>query len=159
MPPPFPAQFSMDPGGAVDSAVCREDPADMPAQLGVRFGPVLDGGDRAQPGVEAGDTHADDTAQHGHGVMAPLGRDEGVFRRHAAPLAKTAAALRRIRFSSSSRFTSRLRRSISASFAFFLASASAEPAASASLRWLSWPGLTSSSAAMSASGLPLPITR
>ena len=42
-------------------------------------------------------------------------------------------------------------------FPFLLA---AEPAASCSLRhWLSWPGLTSSSAAMSASGLPLSITR
>src|SRR3954462_14702699 len=159
MPVPFPAQFGVDPGRAVDPPLGRKDAADMPPQLGFRLSPALSGWDRAQPGVKAGDACADDPAQRRNGMVGALGCHKGKLG-HAIPLAKKAAALRKIKFSSWSRFTSRLRRSISASSAFFWARASAEPAASCSLRhWLSWPGLTSSSAAMSASGLPLSITR
>src|SRR3712207_4718935 len=148
---PFPAQFGVDPGRAIDPALSRKDPADVPAQLSFRLRAVLSGRDRAQPRVKARDACADDPAQGRNGMVGSLSCHEGE-RAHAIPRAKKAAALRKIRFSSSSRFTSRLRRSISASSAFFWASASAEPAASCSLRdWLSWPGLTSSSAAMSAS--------
>src|SRR4051794_127652 len=152
MPVPFPAQLSVDAGRAVDPPLGRKDTADVPAQLGFRLSAVLSGRDRAQPGVKARDACADDPAQRRNGMVGALSCHKGE-RAHAIPLAKKAAALRKIRFSSSSRFTSRLRRSISASSAFFWASASAEPAASCSLRhWLSWPGLTSSSAAMGPHG-------
>src|SRR3954453_5078055 len=156
---PLAAQFGVDPGRAIDPALGRKDPADVPAQFSFRLSAALSGGDRAQPRVEAADTRTDDPAQGRNGVVGALGCHKGELA-HAIPLAKKAAALRRIRFSSSSRFTSRLRRSISASSAFFWASASAEPAASCSLRlWLSGPGLTPSPAAMSARGKPLSIKR
>ena len=71
------------------------------------------------------------------------------------PLAKTAAALRRIRFSSSSRFSSRLSRSISASSALRAAGASAEPAAGNSAGpVLSRPMLDPNSVATSAGPRP-----
>src|SRR3712207_8314553 len=54
------------------------------------------------PSVEATDARTDDPALRGHGVVRPLGRPEGELR-HAIPLAKKAAALRRISTSSSSR--------------------------------------------------------
>src|SRR3954447_9783286 len=156
---PLAVQLSVDAGRAVDPTLGRKDTADVPAQLGFRLSAVLSGRDRAQPGVKARDACADDPAQRRNGMVGALSCHKGE-RAHAIPLAKKAAALRKIRFSSSSRFTSRLRRSISASSAFFWASASAEPAASCSLRhWLSWLGLTSSSAAMSASDKPLSIKR
>src|SRR5215210_6729332 len=146
MPVPLAAQFSVDAGRAIDPALGRKDPADVPAQLGVRLRVVVSGRDRAQPRVKARDACADDPAQRRNGMVGALGCHKGKLA-HAIPRAKKAAA-------------SRMRRSISASSAFFWASASAEPAASCSLRhWLSWPGLTSSSTAMSASGLPLSITR
>src|SRR3954463_10443628 len=155
VPVPFPAQFSVDPGRAIDPALGGKDAADVPAQLGFRLRAVLSGWGSAPPPVKARDACADDPAQRRNGMVGSLGCHKGKLG-HAIPLAKKAAALRKIKFSSSSRFTSRLRRSISASSAFFWARASAEPAASCSLRhWLSWPGLTSSSAAISASGLPL----
>src|ERR1700761_4521588 len=105
----------------------------MAAQAGFRLGTVVDSGDRAQPGVEAADTGTDDPAQRRHGVVAPFDRHERELR-HAIRLAKTAAALRRITFSSSSRFTSRFNRKVSASSALRAANASAEPAASNSVR-------------------------
>src|SRR3954469_3989175 len=43
---------------AVDPPAGGEDAADLPAQLGFRLGTALDGGDRAQPGVEAAHAHA-----------------------------------------------------------------------------------------------------
>ena len=116
MPPTVPPQLSMDPRRAVDPPAGGEDAADVPAQFGFRLGLALEGGDRAQPSVEAGHAHADHPAQRGHGVVRPLGRHEAELR-HAVPSAKTAAALRKIRFSSSSRFTSRRSRCVSASSA------------------------------------------
>src|SRR3954470_15736536 len=104
MPQPFPAQLSVDAWRAVDPLAGGEDAADLRAQLGFRLGTALDGGDRVEPSVEAADARTDDSAQHGHGVVRPLGRYEGELR-HAIPLAKKAAALRRISTSSSSRFT------------------------------------------------------
>ena len=47
-----------------------------------------------------------------HRIATLFGRHEGELR-HAIPLAKTAAALRRIRFASSRRFTSRFSRNVS----------------------------------------------
>src|SRR5882757_2615599 len=121
----------------------------MIAQLGFSLGTALDDGDRVQPGVKAADADADNPAQRRHGMIAPFSRHESEFR-HATPLAKTAAALRRIKFSSSSRFTSRLSRSVSASSAFRAANASAEPAASSSVRQLlNCPVLNPSSVATS----------
>src|SRR5919199_2945656 len=153
--PPLPAQFGVDAGCAIDPALGREDATNMPAQLRIRLGPALSCGDRAQPGVKAGDAHADHSAQHRNGMVRPLGCHEGELR-HAIPLAKKAAAFLRISISSSSRLTSRLRRWVSACSALRAARASAEPAASCSLRhWLSCPGLRPSSAATSDSGLPL----
>src|SRR5918912_3342285 len=105
----------------------------MAAQLGVRRGPALSGGDRLPPGIEAADTDTDYAAQHAHGMVGPLGRDKGELA-HAIPVAKKAAALRRIRFSSSSRLFSRRRRCISASSALRWAKASAEPADRCSVR-------------------------
>src|SRR3712207_3234088 len=154
MPPAVPPQLGMDPRRAVDAPAGGEDAADMPAQFGLRLGLALEGGDRAQPSVEAGHAHADHPTQRGHGMVALLGRYEGVLR-HAIPRAKTAAALRRIRFSSSNRFTSRRSRCVSASSALRWASASADPAASCSLRQvLSCPVLSPSSVATSDSPLP-----
>src|SRR5215211_7886469 len=92
MPPAVPAQLGVDPRRAVDPLAGGEEAAGPPAQLGFRLGPGLDGGDRAQPGVEAGHARADHPAQRGHGVVRPLGRHEAEPR-HAIPLAKTAAAL------------------------------------------------------------------
>src|SRR4051794_9319890 len=128
MPQPFPAQLGVDAWRAVDPPAGGEDAADLRAQLGFRLGTALDGGDRVEPSVEAADARTDDSAQHGHGVVRPLGRYEGELR-HAIPLAKKAAALRRISTSSSSRFTSRFSRCVSACSALRTASASAEPAA------------------------------
>ena len=116
MPPAYTTQLGMDPGRAVHPSPGREDAADVAPELGFRFGAGLDSRDRVQPGVEAADARADDPAQRRHGMVAPLGRHEGELR-HATPRAKTAAALRRIRFSSSSRFSSRRSRSVSASSA------------------------------------------
>jgi hypothetical protein len=74
------------------------------AQLGFRFGAVLESRDRAQRSVETADTAADDAAQHGYGMVRALARHEGVLcRRHAISFAKKAAAFLKIRFSSSSR--------------------------------------------------------
>src|SRR5215213_5097586 len=158
-PPALPAQLGMDPRRAIDPAPCRENAIDVTAQLGFRRGTALEGGDRVQPGVKAADTDTDDPAQRRHGMTGPLGGDEGELR-HATPLAKTAAALRRIRFSSSSRFTSRLSRSISASSTLRAASASAEPAARISVRQvLSWPVLRPNSVATSDSPRPPSTTR
>src|SRR5215213_10762056 len=114
--PSFPAQCGMDPRGAVDLAACGKDTADMPAQVCFRLSPALNGGDRLHPGIKAADTDADDAAERGHGMVGPLGRHEGELR-HAIPLAKKAAAFRRIWFSSSSRLLSRRSRCISASSA------------------------------------------
>jgi hypothetical protein len=47
---PLPAQFSVDPGCAIDPALGGKDAADVPAQLGFRFNMALSGRDRAQPG-------------------------------------------------------------------------------------------------------------
>src|SRR6476469_7971479 len=113
MPQPFPAQLGVDAWRAVDPPAGGEDAADLLAQLGFRLGTALDGGDRVEPSVEAADARTDDSAQRGHGVARPLGRYEGELR-HAIPLAKKAAALRRISTSSSSRFTSRFSRCVSA---------------------------------------------
>src|SRR5215212_1353416 len=52
MPPALPAQLGVDPRRPVGPAPGGEDAADPPAQLGLRLGTVLGGGDRAQPGVE-----------------------------------------------------------------------------------------------------------
>src|SRR4051812_49770886 len=139
MPQPFPAQLGVDAWRAVDPPAGGEDAADLLAQLGCRLGTALDGGDRVAPRVEAADARTDDSAQRGHGVMRPLGRYEGELR-HAIPLAKKAAALRRISTASSSRLTSRFSRCVSACSALRTASASAEPAARCSVRhWLSCP--------------------
>jgi hypothetical protein len=100
----------------VDAPPGGEQTVNVPAQVGVRLGTVLDGGNRVQPGVEAAEAHPDDPTQRRHCVSAPPGRYEGELR-HAIPLAKTAAALRKIRFPSSKRFTSRRSRSVSASSA------------------------------------------
>src|SRR5215213_265071 len=154
MPPALPPQLGMDPRPAVGLPAGGEDAADLPAQLGFRLGTALDGGDRVEPSVEATDARTDDPAQRGHGVVRPLGRYEGELR-HAIPLAKKAAALRRISTSSSSRFTSRFRRCVSACSVLRTASASAEPAARCSVRhWLSCPVPMPSSVATSDSPLP-----
>jgi hypothetical protein len=71
--PPLPAQFGVDAGRAIDPALGREDATNMPAQLRIRLGPALSFGDRAQPGVKAGDAHADHSAQHRNGMVRPLG--------------------------------------------------------------------------------------
>src|ERR1700759_387583 len=105
----------------------------MAAHLCLRPGTVLDPGDRAQPGVEAADAGTDDPAQRRHGVIAPFGRHERELR-HTIPLAKTAAALRSITFSSSSRFPSLLNPNVSAPSPLRAPSPSAEPAASNSVR-------------------------
>src|SRR3982751_2858341 len=115
---PLAAQCSVDPGRAIDPALGRKDAADVPAQLGFRLRAVLSGWDRAQPRVKARDACADDPAQRRNGMVGALGCHKGNLG-HAIPLAKKAAALSKIRFSSSSRFTSRRSRSISASSAFF----------------------------------------
>src|SRR3954471_12448208 len=99
----------------------------MPAQFSVRLGLVLNDGDRLQPGIKAADTDADDAAQRGHGMVCPFGRYEGESA-HAIPLAKKAAAFRRIWFSSSKRLFSRFSRCISASSALRWAWAWADPA-------------------------------
>src|SRR4051794_23703114 len=83
---PPPRAVGPPPGG--------EDAADVAAQLGLRLGPGADGRDRAQPGVEAADARADDAAQHGDGVVRPLGGDEREPA-HAIPRAKKAAAFLR----------------------------------------------------------------
>src|SRR3954468_3098698 len=154
VPPALPAQLGVARGGAVGPPTSGEDAADVAAQLGLRLGPGADGRDRAQPGVEAGDARADDAAQRGDGVVRPLGGDEREPA-HAIPRAKKAAAFLRISTSSSSRFTSRLSRWVSACSALRAASASAEPAARCSLRHpLSCPGLSPSSVATSVSPLP-----
>ena len=72
VPPAFPAQLGMDARRAVNPAPGCEDAADVPAQLGLRLGADLDGGDRVQPGVEAGHAYAGDAAQRGDGVVRPL---------------------------------------------------------------------------------------
>src|SRR4051794_32543652 len=100
MPVPLAAQLSMDPGRAVDPALGRKDAADVPAQLGFRLRAALSGWDRAQPGVKAGDAHADDPAQRRNGMVGPLGCHKGE-RAHAIPRAKKAAAFLRISTSSS----------------------------------------------------------
>src|SRR3954471_2339155 len=154
MPQPFPAELGMDPWRAVDPPAGGEDAADPPTKLRFRLGTALDGGDRAQPGVEAAHTRADHPAQRGHGVVRPLGRHEAE-RRHATPLAKKAAALRGTSPSPSSRFPSRFRRCVSACSALRATSASAEPAARCSVRhWLSCPVPMPSSVATSDSPLP-----
>src|SRR4051812_49379137 len=154
MPQPSPAQLGVDGWRAVTPPAGGEDAADLLAQLGFRLGTALDGGDRVEPSVEAADARTDDSAQRGHGVIRPLGRYEGELR-HAIPLAKKAAALRRISTSSSSRFTSRFSRCVSACSALRTASASAEPAARCSVRhWLSCPVPMPSSVATSDSPLP-----
>ena len=95
-----------------------------------------------------------DPAQHGHGMVAPLGGHEREPA-HAIPRAKKAAAFLRISTSSSSRLFSRLSRCSSACSALRAASASAEPAARCSARHaLSCPGLSPSSVATSLSPLP-----
>src|SRR5687768_11379471 len=126
MPPALAAQLGGDAGRAVDPPASREDAADVAAQLDL--GAVLDDGDRAQPSVEAGHAGAAGPAQPRHGVVRPLGRDEGEPG-HAIPRAKKAAAFLRIRFSSSSRLFSRFNLSVSASSTLRAASASTEPAA------------------------------
>src|SRR3954447_18563111 len=154
MPQPFPAQLGVDAWRAVDPPAGGEDAADLLAQLGFRLGTAVDGGDRVEPSVEAADARTDDSAQRGYGVLRPLGRYEGELR-HAIPLAKKAAALRRISTSSSRRFTSRFSRCVSACSALRTASASAEPAARCSVRhWLSCPVPMPSSVATSDSPLP-----
>src|SRR3954463_10958902 len=154
IPPPSRARLGGAGGGAVTPPAGGEDTADLLAQLGFRLGTALDGGDRVEPSVEAADAGTDDSAQRGHGVMRPLGRYEGELR-HAIPLAKKAAALRRMSTSSSSRFTSRFSRCVSACSALRTASASAEPAARCSVRqWLSCPVPMQSSVATSDSPLP-----
>src|ERR671927_935103 len=156
---PLAAQLGVDAGRAIDPALGRKDAADMPAQLGIRLSAVLSGRDRAQPGVKARDACTDDPAQRRNGMVGALSCHKGKLG-HAIPRAKKAAAFLRISTSSSRRLTSRRSRWVSACSALRAASASAEPAASCSLRhWLSCPGLTSSSAAISASGLPLSIKR
>src|SRR3954447_25914525 len=154
MPQPFPAQLGVDAWRAVDPPADGEDAADLLAQLGFRLGTALDGGDRVEPSVESAAARTDDPAQRGHGMVRPLGRYESELR-HAIPLAKKAAALRRISTSSSSRFTSRFSRCVSACSALRTASASAEPAARCSVRhWLSCPVPMPSSVATSNSPLP-----
>src|SRR3954469_6147580 len=153
MPQPFPAQFGVDAWRAVDPPTGGEDAADLLAQLGFRLGTALGGGDRMEPSVKAADARTDASAQRGYGMLRPLGRYEGELR-HAIPLAKKAAALRRIATSSSSRFTARFSRCVSACSALRTASASAEPAARCSVRhWLSCPVPMPSSVATSDSPL------
>jgi Globin len=65
-----------------------EDTGDVAAQLGLRLGPVLDNGDRAQPSVEAADAGTDHPARP---------RREGEPG-HVIPQAKEAAAFLRTRF-------------------------------------------------------------
>src|SRR5829696_8880246 len=72
--PALPAQLGVNPRRAVGLSASREDAADMAAQPGLRLGPVLKSGDRAQPTVEAAGARADRSAQLGHGMVAPLGR-------------------------------------------------------------------------------------
>src|SRR3954447_1620262 len=154
MPQPFPAQFGVDAWRAVDPPTGGEDAADLLAQLGFRLGTALDGGDRMEPSVKAADARTDASAQRGYGIIRPLGRYEGELR-HAIPLAKKAAALRRIATSSSRRFTARFSRCVSACSALRTASASTEPAARCSVRhWLSCPVPMPSSVATSDSPLP-----
>src|SRR4051794_13780156 len=157
--PPPRARRGGPPPRAVGAPTGGEDAADQAAQLGLRLGPGADGRDRAQPGVEAADARADHPAQGGHGVVRPLGGDEGEPA-HAIPRAKKAAAFLRISTSSSSRLFSRFSRCSSACSALRWASASAEPAARCSLRHaLSWPGLSPGSVATSPSPLPPPSSR
>src|SRR3954464_2643803 len=52
VPPPFPTQLGADARRAVGAPAGREEAADVAARPGL--GPGPDGGDRAQPGVEAG---------------------------------------------------------------------------------------------------------
>jgi hypothetical protein len=56
------AELGVDPRSTVDAAPGGEHMADMAAQLGLCFGPSPGGGDRAQPGVEAGHARAHDPA-------------------------------------------------------------------------------------------------
>ena len=73
VPVPLPAQFGVDAGRAIDPALGRKDAADVPAQLGLRLNAALSRGDRAQPSVEAADTHANHPAQRGDGMVGALG--------------------------------------------------------------------------------------
>jgi hypothetical protein len=116
MPPAFAAQFGVDPRRSIYPAAGGKDPPDMPTQFYFCLGPALNRGDRLQPDIEAADTDADDTAQRRHGMVHPFRQYERKPA-HAIPLAKKAAAFRRIWFSSSSRLFSRFRRCISASSA------------------------------------------
>src|SRR4051794_23668875 len=71
---PLAAQFGLDPGRAIDPALGRKDPADMPAQFSFRLRAALSGRDRAQPRVEAANTRTDGpgTALQRHGWRARL---------------------------------------------------------------------------------------
>ena len=84
---PLAAQFSVDPGRAIDPALGRKDAADVPAQLGFRLSAVVSGRDRAQPRIKARDACADDPAQHCNGMVGSLGCHKGKLG-HAIPLAK-----------------------------------------------------------------------
>src|SRR5215212_12063534 len=74
---PLAAQFSVDPGRAIDPALGRKDPADGPAQFSFRLRAVLSGRDRAQPRVEAADTRTDDPAQRRNGMVGSLSCHKG----------------------------------------------------------------------------------
>src|SRR5215203_2845322 len=78
---PLAAQFSVDPGRAIDPALGRKDPADVPAQRGVRLRTVLSGRDRAQPGVEARDADANDPAQRRNGMARSAATKANVLTR------------------------------------------------------------------------------
>src|SRR3982751_465885 len=77
VPAPFPAQLSMDPGRAIDPALGRKDPADVPAQLGFRLSAVLSGRDRAQPRVKARDTRTADPAPRRNSMVGALSCHKG----------------------------------------------------------------------------------
>ena len=83
-------QLGVNAGRAINLVPGSEDEADVPAQLGFRLSATLNDGSRVQPSLEAAHAGADDPAQHGHGVVAPLGRHEGKLR-HATTRAKKAA--------------------------------------------------------------------
>src|SRR3954465_14534226 len=151
-------QLGVDPRAAVGPPARGEDGPDPfahpPVALAAATRPAV------QPSVEAADRHADDPAQRPHRGGGALGGDEPVPHEATASRAKKAAAFLRISFSCSSRLFSRRSRASSAASAFCRARASAEPAASRSLRQpRSRLGWTPSSSATACKGLPLSSSR
>src|SRR5215212_7337493 len=152
------AQLGVDAGAAVGPPARLEDRGDPPGEAGILARAAA--GAPAQPGVEAARRDAREPAQHPHRGGRALGGDEAEPHDGTASRAKKAAARFRISLSCSSRLFSRRSRASSAASAFCRARASAEPAASRSLRQpRSWLGWTPSSSATACKGLPLSSSR